>query len=86
MLPFMTVFLLLLLSNNLVICVTHWKVTESGRIEAKDDSVYTLQRPFDLASFLKQDERVERLNDIKKLLSSKDIVNNRDSKSKISLF
>lgn len=67
-------------------CITHWKVTETGRIEAKDDSLYTLQRPYDLAAFLKQDDRVQRLNYIKKLLAAKDVITKRDSKSKQSYF
>ena len=62
-------------------CITHWKVTETGRIEAKDDSLYTLQRPYDLAAFLKQDDRIQRLNYIKRLLASKDVITKRDSKS-----
>ena len=62
-------------------CVTHWKVTETGRIEAKEDSLYTLQRPYDLAAFLKQDDRIQRLNYIKKLLASKDVITKRDAKS-----
>ena len=83
MILFIYLFNYLLASSN---CVTHWKVTETGRIEAKDDSLYTLQRPYDLAAFLKQDDRVQRLNYIKRLLASKDVITKRDSKSERIFF
>lgn len=64
------------------ICSTHWKVTEQGRIESNEDSVFTLLRPYDLASFIKQAERLKRLNYLKDLISSKEISTKKEAKSK----
>lgn len=36
--------------------ITHWVVTEEGRIQAQFDSVFLLKRPYDLVAFLKQEE------------------------------
>jgi len=68
-------------------CITHWHVTESGRIESKEDSPYTLLRPYDLAAFLKQVHRIERLENVKEIISSKEMPKSADvlgSKSKIA--
>jgi len=68
-------------------CITHWHVTESGRIESKEDSPYTLLRPYDLAAFLKQVHRIERLESLKEIISSKEMPKSADvlgSKSKIA--
>jgi hypothetical protein len=54
-------------------CFTHWRVTEHGRIEYNDDSAFTLLRPYDLASFMKQAERLKRLNVLKDLIQARDI-------------
>ncbi|RNA02773.1 tetratricopeptide repeat 17-like [Brachionus plicatilis] len=54
-------------------CFTHWKVTEEGRIELDSNSIYTLLRPYDLASFLKQSERLQRLDFLKQIIASKNI-------------
>jgi hypothetical protein len=48
--------------------VNHWKVTENGLIEANKNSIYTLQKPNDLAIFMKQTERSSHLDVIKDLL------------------
>ncbi len=62
-----------------VTCSTHWKITDSGRIEPNDDSDFSLLRPYDLAAFIKQVERHKRLNILKDILESKDAVRKRDS-------
>lgn len=59
-------------------CSTHWKVTELGRIESNEDSPFTLLRPYDLASFLQQIERSARLDELKKIIISKDIPTGKD--------
>lgn len=63
-------------------CVTHWRVTETGRIESKEDSDFTLLRPYDLTSFLKQSSRLERLEVLKEIINSKDISTKRDPPGK----
>ena len=66
---------------------THWRVTESGRIETKDDSEFTLLRPYDLHAFIKQAERLERLTLLKTLLASKESTTKRDAtKGNLDLF
>ena len=60
-------------------CVTHWKVTESGRIESKEDSMFTLLRPYDLAAFIKQADRLQRLNLLRDILQSKEFTTKRDT-------
>lgn len=62
-------------------CFTHWRVTEQGRLETKEDSVFTLLRPYDLASFLKQAERLDRLNYLKEVISAKEISTKKEQKS-----
>ena len=52
---------------------THWHVTENGRIESQEDSPFTLLRPYDLAAFLKQVNRLERLKALKEIIASKEI-------------
>ena len=53
------------------LCKTHWKVTESGRIEINDDSEFTLLRPYDLHAFVKQSERSQRLKELRDVLALK---------------
>jgi hypothetical protein len=53
-------------------CSTHWRVTESGRIESHDDSPFTLLRPYDLVVFMKQADRAKRLEQLKKIITSKE--------------
>lgn len=53
-------------------CSTNWRVTESGRIESHDDSPFTLLRPYDLVVFMKQADRAKRLEQLKKLITSKE--------------
>jgi len=62
-----------------VTCATHWRITDSGRIESNDDSAFSLLRPYDLAAFIKQVERQERLDVLKGILDSKDTLKKRDS-------
>lgn len=65
-------------------CSTHWKVTELGRIESVDDSPFTLLRPYDLAAFMQQMSRAERLDELKKIIASKEILTKKEP-SKISM-
>lgn len=58
---------------KITFCYTHWKVTEKGRIEIDHDSIFTLLRPYDLASFVKQSERLKNLETLKKFIKSKNI-------------
>ena len=60
---------------NLVESVTHWKVNDAGFIESKIDTPYTILRPYDLASFIKQSDRTHRLREISDLISSKEHIN-----------
>jgi hypothetical protein len=59
--------------------VTHWKITDPGRIESNRDSAFTLVRPYDLAAFINQVDRFERLSILKEILASKDTITKRDS-------
>ncbi|CAF0907060.1 unnamed protein product [Brachionus calyciflorus] len=63
----------LIVLKGFVSCSTHWRVTEEGRIEVKDDTVFTLLRPYDLASFMKQSDRLTRLDHLKNLIQNKEI-------------
>jgi hypothetical protein len=78
--------LIFLLFISVVNCLTHWKVTESGRIETQEDTVFTLLRPYDLAAFLKQSNRLERLNVLKDLLASKEFASKKDLTQSIFFF
>jgi hypothetical protein len=71
-------FILTILFVN-VICRTHWKLTETGRIENKDDSDFTLLRPYDFHAFIKQTFRFQRLAELKELLACKKSTTKRDS-------
>ncbi len=66
--------------------ITHWKITETGRIESNDDSPFSLLRPYDLAAFIKQSYRLERLELLKELISSKDVLSKRDPSKSIFLL
>ncbi|XP_054158447.1 tetratricopeptide repeat protein 17-like [Oppia nitens] len=47
---------------------THWVVTEDGKLQTQDDSVYQLRRPYDLMSLLHQERRADMLATIKNQL------------------
>ncbi|CAG2173822.1 unnamed protein product [Oppiella nova] len=47
---------------------THWVVTEDGKLQTQDDSVYQLRRPYDLMSLLHQEKRADMLATIKNQL------------------
>jgi hypothetical protein len=68
-------------------CFTHLETSsEHDFIYLNEDSPFTLLRSYDLASFIKQGQRVNRLNYLKKLIHSKDILAKRESrKSKHSI-
>ena len=74
----LAVLLILVAFPEISECSTHWKVTELGRIESNEDSPFTLLRPYDLASFLQQIERSARLDELKKIIISKDIPTDKD--------
>ncbi|XP_047111144.1 tetratricopeptide repeat protein 17 isoform X1 [Schistocerca piceifrons] len=42
--------------------VTHWVVTENGRIQAQLDSAFHLRRPYDLFALLEQESRVRAID------------------------
>lgn len=78
---FILIVLILPLKN--INCITHWKLNkDNGLIEPIQNSLYTLQRPYDLVSFIKQDERVIRLNHIKNILSTKELSKKQDDSTK----
>ena len=81
-----SVILLLFVLIVKTCAITHWKITESGRIESNLDSPFSLLRPYDLAAFLKQSYRLERLEILKELISSKDILSKRDPTKSIIIF
>ncbi|KAK0055172.1 tetratricopeptide repeat protein 17 [Biomphalaria pfeifferi] len=59
----------------------HWIVTEDGKIQAQVDSVYSMRRPYDLVAFMKQEERANMLNSLKKeLLSRKDEIDKNEDR------
>lgn len=60
-------------------CVTHWKITDDGRIESNEDSAFTLNRPYDLAAFLRQTQSFDRLNELNKILASREVMTKKDS-------
>ena len=60
-------------------CVTHWKITDDGRVESNEDSAFTLNRPYDLAAFLQQTQRFDRLNELNKILASREVMTKKDS-------
>lgn len=72
-------YFILFISFANVLSKTHWKVTETGRIEGKDDSEFTLLRPYDLHAFIKQSDRLKRLTYLKELLAIKESTSKRDS-------
>lgn len=45
----------------LSIASTHWVLTENGRIQSQVDSVFRMNRPYDLIEFLKQEERAQNV-------------------------
>ncbi|KAK3594378.1 hypothetical protein CHS0354_032887 [Potamilus streckersoni] len=60
---------------------THWLVTEGGRIQSQVDSVFNLKRPYDLVAFMKQEDRANMLESLKKeLLSRKDEIDRTEDR------
>ena len=78
------VLVILAIVIKLFSCVTHWKLSESGQIKHVDESPFTLLRPYDLVTFLEQAKRIERLNEINRILSSKDF--KRDENKSLLMF
>ena len=60
--------LLILKCFNSIIAATHWVVTEDGKIQTQDGSVFSLRRPYDLVALLEQEKRADVLKAIKKQL------------------
>lgn len=52
----------LLTQASKVAGVTHWVVTENGKIEANLESPFTIRRPYDLLALLDQEKRVDDVN------------------------
>lgn len=82
---FLNILFLLIHFNQQIDCFTHWKVTEKGRIELENDSIYTLLRPYDLASFIKQSERIKRLDTLKQIIKSKNVPSSQKDSSPLSV-
>ena len=84
---FYCIFLMISLIK-ITVCYTHWKVTEKDRIEIDHDSILTLLRPYDLASFVKQSERVKNLEVLKQIIKSKNVplTQKDDSSASVSSF
>lgn len=59
---------ILIVCNQLTKAATHWIVTEDGKIQTHDDSVFILRRPYDLVSLLEQEKRAEAIKLIKRQL------------------
>jgi hypothetical protein len=73
--------MILFLHKTLVYGTTHWLVTEDGRIQGQMDSIYNLQRPYDLMALLKQEQRAVMLENLKQeLLAKKNDIDNNDDK------
>ena len=79
------ILLIILLLVRTAASVTHWKIAESGRIvdtsslEPMESSPFTLLRPYDLAAFMRQAERFDRLSQLKSLINVKDLLSKRES-------
>jgi hypothetical protein len=66
--------------------ITHWKITETGRIESNQDSPFSLLRPYDLAAFMKQSYRLKRLELLKELISSIDVLTKKEPTKSILIY
>ncbi|XP_031782231.1 tetratricopeptide repeat protein 17 isoform X2 [Nasonia vitripennis] len=57
---------------------THWVVTENGIIQSMSDSIFQMQRPYDLLSFLEQGNRRDSVNKLfESMRSRKAIIDNQ---------
>ncbi|XP_014240937.1 tetratricopeptide repeat protein 17 [Cimex lectularius] len=54
-------FLNLFYTLNHCLAYTHWVVTETGKIVAQEQSIFQMNRPYDLVEFLNQEERANRI-------------------------
>ena len=77
----LTTLLINLIFVAAIECITHWKITETGRIESNEDSMFTLVRPYDLAAFMKQANRIDRLNVLKYLLALKESITTAEAQT-----
>lgn len=77
---FVPYLLLIILPSVLILMITqpmmtsatsHWIVTEQGKIQAQVDSIFVMKRPYDLVSFMQQEERAEILNKLKTEMSNR---------------
>lgn len=60
---------------------THWIVTEDGKIHTQEDTVFQMKRPYDLMSFLQQEQRSREFVQIKQqLLKKKQAIEKYDCK------
>ncbi|XP_048584793.1 tetratricopeptide repeat protein 17 [Nematostella vectensis] len=50
----------ILLSSHPCSAVTHWVVTENGRIEQQASSVFIMNRPYDLVAFMTKEQEVKK--------------------------
>ncbi|KAJ8299215.1 hypothetical protein KUTeg_023275 [Tegillarca granosa] len=60
---------------------SHWIVTEDGRIQSQADTVFNMKRPYDLVAFMRQDDRVTMLDNLKdELLARKDEIDKNEDR------
>lgn len=60
---------------------SHWVVTENGRIQSQLDTVFNLRRPYDLVAFMKQEDRGEIIEELKKeLLQRKEEIDKNEDR------
>ena len=59
----------LLLVTTPALPATHWLVTETGKVEAQPDSIFHMRQPYDLVSFIHQEQRFTDMNNLHDKLS-----------------
>lgn len=79
------IYMWLLVGDHFSEATTHWIVTEDGKLQSQEDSIFSLRRPHDLASFLHQEQRMQQLLQIKQqLMEQKKIIEETSVKSESS--
>lgn len=79
------IYMWLLVGYHFAEATTHWIVTEDGKLQSQEDSIFSLRRPNDLASFLHQEQRMQELLKIKQqLIEQKKIIEETSVRSDTS--
>ncbi|XP_071035122.1 tetratricopeptide repeat protein 17 isoform X2 [Parasteatoda tepidariorum] len=74
-------FTCLLIIFNECTALTHWIVTEDGRIQAQMDSVFSLKRPYDVVALMQQEKRAVLIEELKQqLMIQKEEIDRREDK------